>query len=141
MGKGEERREERGIAQHFPPMAAEESPLSSSSSSSSLFKVGAKKRGKREKGGDSKRFFKVREIEASSPLSSFLVPSLPPSGLLWGLIYPFIFLLVGIFSRFMGERTLLCNFFWASNFAAHATQCNARRILNFEHGVWGEKAT
>ncbi len=75
MGKGEEkRREERGIAQHFPPMAAEESPLSSSSS---LFKVGAKKRGKREKGGDSKRFFKVREIEASSPppLPSFLFPS------------------------------------------------------------------
>ena len=31
------------------------------------------------------------------------------------------------------------NFFWASNFAAHATQCNARRILNFEQGVWGKK--
>ena len=91
MGKGEEkRREERGIAQHFPPMAAEESPLSSSSS---LFKVGAKKRGKREKGGETASgFLKYGKLRLLPPLPSPLSYSrLPPSGLLWGLIYPFIF--------------------------------------------------
>ncbi len=105
-------------------------------------RLGQRRERKEGKGGETASgFLKYGKLRLllfpPSPLS---YSRLPPSGLLWGLIYPFIFLLVGIFFRFMRERTVFYNFFWASNFAAHATQCNTRRILNFEQGVWGEKA-
>ncbi len=112
-------------------------------------RLGQRREGKGKGGETASGFLKYGKLRLLPPLPSPLSYSrLPPSGLLWGLIYPFIFLLVGIFSRFMRERTVLYIFFFGVlNFAAHAhilrhsvmqdefstlnKGCGEKRLFNF----------